>query len=118
MEIDTKKIFVYDTTNEFSGFIQQHYFRNCSIDVCADRRSIDNYNYSVYDVFFIIVSDPKDILLLFKTINNINSVLFLGTGLAEIKDKFKENTRIRSLDIYQDRKQLQKFIDSTIRLAV
>jgi hypothetical protein len=117
MEMGDKKIFVYDTTNKFSEFIREMHLWNYPMDICEDQTSIDNYNYSIYNVFFIIINEPKDFSLLFKTIANNNSILFLGTSLIEVKELFKENTRIRNLDILQNSSQLKEFIDSNITVA-
>lgn len=110
----SKRIFVYDTTDKFSGFIINQYLKIFSIDVCASMKSIDDYNYSAYDVFFIIATEPKDIAILFKTINNVHSVLFLGSNLKEIRDKFQENKRIISLDLLKTRNEIVQFIDTNI----
>jgi hypothetical protein len=117
MEKGSKKIFIYDTTNKFSEFIRDMYLWNYSIDICDDSTSIDNYNYAVYDVFFINVNEPKDFSLLFKTVRNSNSVLFLGTDLMEVKKLFGVHKRIRNLNTMQNRSQLKKFIDSNITVA-
>ena len=108
--MDYKRIFVYDTTNEFSGFIRDQYWDNY-VDVCNDPKSIDTFNYSGYDAFFIIVTDSKDVRILFKTINNIHSPLFLGTNLKEIKDSLKGMARVRNLDMIQIKSQLKEFIE-------
>lgn len=113
-QIKNKRIFVYDTTDKFSEFIIKQYLKNFSIDVCSNMKSIDNYNYSAYDVFFIIASEPKDIAILFKTITNMHSVLFLGSSLKEITEKFQENKRIISLDLLKTRNEMKTFIDTNI----
>ena len=109
-----KKIFVYDTTDKFSEFIITQYLKTFSVDVCNSMKSIDEFNYSLYDIFFIIASEPKDIAILFKTINNPDSVLFLGSNLKEIREKFNENKRIISLDLLKTRHEMKKFIDVNI----
>lgn len=114
MQMKNKRIFVYDTTDKFSEFIIKQYLKNFSIDVCTNMTSIDNYNYATYDVFFIIATEPKDIAILFKTINNVHSVLFLGSNLKEISEKFKENKRIISLDLLKTGNELKSFIDTNI----
>lgn len=109
-----KRIFVYDTTDEFSEFILKQYLKNFHIDVCTNPKAVDNYNYSVYDVFFLIVTEPKDITILFKTINNAHSVLFLGSSLKEIIGEFRESKRIIRLDLFQNKMKMKKFIDLKI----
>lgn len=109
-----KRIFVYDTTNEFSDFITKQYTNNFAIDVCTNPKTIDGYNYSAYDVFFVIVKEPKDMIILFKTINNAHSVLFLVSALKEIKGKFQESKRVISLDLFQNKDKMKKAIDLKI----
>jgi hypothetical protein len=109
-----KKIFVYDTTAKFSEFIIEQYVKTFSVDVCENMKSIDNYNYSAYDIFFIIATEPKDVTILFKTINNMHSTLFLGSSLKEIREKFQENKRITTLDLLKPRNEMIRFIDTNI----
>jgi hypothetical protein len=112
--MENKRIFVYDTGDEFSEFITEQYFNHFSIDVCTNMKSIDDYNYASYDIFFIIAAEPKDVSILFKTVNNEKSVLFLGSEKKEIGEKFKENKRIINLDLFEKRSEIKKFIDTNI----
>ena len=115
--MENKRIFVYDRTDEFSEFITKQYFSNFSIDVCTSLKSIDDYNYASYDIFFIIATEPKDIAILFKTINNNKSLLFLGSNMKEIRENFRENKRIISLDLFKKRSEIKKLIDTNIYLT-
>ncbi len=115
-EMKNKRIFVYDTTKEFSEFITKQYTNDFAIDVCTSPNWVENYNYSAYDIFFIIVKEPKDMIILFKTINNAHSVLFLVSALKEIKNNFQESKRVISLDIFQNKSKMKRVIDLKIAI--
>lgn len=114
--MNNQNILVYDTTEEISKFIKKHYLHKFTIDFCTDFKLIHDYDYSKYDIFFVIINESKDMLFLFQTISNKNNTLFIGTYLEEIREKFIINERFKYLNLYQTEEEMIQFINININI--
>lgn len=108
------RFLVYDSTGEFSKFIEEQYSIENLVYSCTDRMLIESIDYSSYDIFFIIINEPSEFFIFFKLLNKPDCILFLGTCLEKVSKEFKISSRINYLNLSLDREKLSEIINSKI----